>query len=341
MVGARRRAAVGRPPLWVVAGRHRPPARPAEHDPLAQGQALPHQAGPLVGAVGRKPRLDGHILLPADVTLVVAVAHHGPLLARAQPHPGVHGAVRAHRPAGGVPAVDVGARIARVGQHPQRPGVRQPAPSQLPGPDPPIGPQREPPPNERGHHLERRAARGERGEDVPDGPLHLLIRVDHADTLVVVAVADRQRETQLAAFGRGPFRALQPARQQVQLTLGHTALQPEQEAVVDVREIVDTVGVHQQRIRQTGQLQQAGEVRRRAGQPGHLQPEDRPDLAQTHLGHQVAEALAVGTEPPGHPQERPEPVPVQFVNWRSSTAERIRQTEIEKALCWLFEVKRG
>lgn len=92
---------------------------------------------------------------------------------------------------------------------------------------------------------------------------------------------------QLAPLRGGPLRSLQPTSQNVQFGLAHAALEPQQQPVVDVRQVVDPVAVHQQRVRQPGQLQ-PGEVRRGPGQAGHLQPEDRPDLAQTDLRHQPA-----------------------------------------------------
>ena len=168
----------------------------------------------------------------------------------------------------------------------------EPAPAQLPGPRPAVGAQREPPPGERRDHPVGRPGRGERGEHVGDRGRDLLVRVDHGGAVVVVDVADRQRGAQLAAGGGGAFRALQPAGQQVQLGLAHRALQPQQQPVVEVGQVVDAVAVDDQGVGQPGQLQQPGQVRRGAGQPGDLQPEDRADLAQAHPRDQPAEPVA-------------------------------------------------
>ena len=75
---------------------------------------------------------------------------------------------------------------------------------------------------------------------------------------------------------------MQATGQQVQLGLTHRAFQPQQEAVVEVGQIVDTVAVDEQGVGQPGQLQQPGQVRGGPGQPGHLQAEDRADLAQAN-----------------------------------------------------------
>ena len=48
-------------------------------------------------------------------------------------------------------------------EHTQRPGMGEPAPTQLTGPCPAIGAQRESAPGERGDHSERRPGRSERG----------------------------------------------------------------------------------------------------------------------------------------------------------------------------------
>ena len=106
-------------------------------------------------------------------------------------------------------------------------------------------------------HLIGRPAGAERGEDVGDRGVHLGVRVDDRVAVVVVDVPDRQREAQLATLRRGPFGALEPPGQEVQLGLGHWFLQAQQEPVVEVGQVVDAIGVDDQRVGQAGQLQQA------------------------------------------------------------------------------------
>ena len=192
--------------------------------------------------------------------------------------------------------------VARVLEHAEHPGVGQPAPTQLPGPHPAVGAQREPAPGERGDHPVGRPARGERGEQVPDRGLHLGVRVDDHRAGLVVHVADRQRGAQLAARGRGAFGRLQALGHHVQLHLAHRGLQPEQHPVVDIGGIVDAVGVDQQRFGDRGELHQPRHLRVGAGQPGDLQPEDRPDLAGAHPRHQLGEPGPGHAPPARHPQ---------------------------------------
>jgi len=68
---------------WIavlVADLHRAAAGAAEHDALTQRGAFPGWACAGVGAVGGQLGLDGKELLPADVSLVVVVDEHLPLL---------------------------------------------------------------------------------------------------------------------------------------------------------------------------------------------------------------------------------------------------------------------
>ena len=129
----------------MVTGRHRPPAGAAGDDPLAQGLALPGRAGAGIGQVRSQTGLVGQVVVPADVAGVVAVDDDGPLFPGQLGDLGADRAVGLDDPAGVVTAEHVGAGIGRVGQHPQHPGMGEPAPAQLAGPHPAVGPQREAP----------------------------------------------------------------------------------------------------------------------------------------------------------------------------------------------------
>jgi len=162
--------------------------------------------------------------------------------------------------------------------------VGQPAPAQLPGPHPAVGTAREPPPGERPGHPVSRPGGGERGEHVTDRGGDLLIRIDDHHAVIVIDQPDRQRDAQLAAARGGPLGLVHPAGQPVQLSLAHLALEAQQQPVVDIGQVVNTVVVDDQGRGQAGQLQQPGEVGVGPGQAGDLQAEHRPDLAQAHPG---------------------------------------------------------
>jgi hypothetical protein len=93
-----------------------------------------------------------------------------------------------------------------------------------------------------------------------DGRLDLLVGI-HADlTVEVVDVSDRQRQAQLAATGGRLLRLLHTLAQDVQLDRGHRAFEAEQELVVEVAQVVDTIGVGDEGVGHLAELQQPLEV---------------------------------------------------------------------------------
>jgi hypothetical protein len=87
-----------------------------------------------------------------------------------------------------------------------------------------------------------------------------------------------QPAAQLAAGGLVADPAVQPCPQDVQLDLGHGALHPQQQPVVEQRRMVDAVSVGDQRVGHPGQIQQPLPVGVVAGQPGALQRQHDPNL---------------------------------------------------------------
>jgi hypothetical protein len=78
---------------------------------------------------------------------------------------------------------------------------------------------------------------------VPD----LLVGRQHDPAVLVAVEADREVQGQLAALCLVAQPAVQPGADQVQLGLGHRALQAEQQPVIEVLRRVDPVGVGDQR----------------------------------------------------------------------------------------------
>jgi hypothetical protein len=132
--------------------------------------------------------------------------------------------------------------------------------------------------------------------------LDLGIGVHHDIPGVVVDQPDRQRGAQLAAPGRGPLVGLQPLGHHVQFHFSHGPLEPQDDAVVHVGRVVDAVGVDQQRAGDPGEFRQPGHVGVGPGQPGDLDPEDRPHIAPAHPGHQLGEPFPGHSPLPGDPQ---------------------------------------
>ena len=139
---------------------------------------------------------------------------------------------------------------------------------------------------------------------VGDRGLDLGVRVHDYLAFVVVDVSDRQPHPQLASLGRGLPGALQPAGQKMQLGLGHLVLHAQHQPVVDIGQIVDPIGVDDQRVGQAGQLQQAGQVRGGSGQSGHLEAENGAHLAQTDPAEEILEPGTVRRGAAGQAQSR-------------------------------------
>src|SRR4051794_38716111 len=85
---------------------------------------------------------------------------------------------------------------------------------------------------------------------------HFCIGVRNDAALLVIAITDREWETQLAFFRLVELAALEARVQKMQLGLSHGPLQSQQEAVVEIRRIVATVFVDYQRRGECAQLQQ-------------------------------------------------------------------------------------
>ena len=114
--------------------------------------------------------------------------------------------------------------------------------------------------------------------------------------------ADRQPAAQLAAGGLVPDAAFQPGPQHVELSFGHYALHAQDEPVVEQRRMVDAVGVGDQRVADPGQVQQPVPGGVVAGQPGDLQRQDDPDLAEGDLGDHALEPVPLPGHRPGDAQ---------------------------------------
>jgi hypothetical protein len=138
--------------------------------------------------------------------------------------------------------------------------------------------------------LARRPEPAPEHEHAPDRVTHLLVAREHDPVALVALEPDRQVHPQLPPRGLAAQPAVQPRADQVQLGLGHRALEPEQQTVVEVSRRIDAVGVGDQRPRQRAQIQQLMPVRRRPRQPRGLQRQDQPDLSEPDLRNELLEA---------------------------------------------------
>ena len=251
--------------------------------------------------------LVGQVGVPVDEPGVVIGDEDLPLVAGQLAAPCAQRAVRAEVAFVAGAAVDVGASVGRVGQRGvhgmvggldpgdlaglavQVDGLLQ-RPAQLLGAQPQPG----------GPHRPAHRELVERGRDDAGDRL---IGVE-ADLPVGLAPdqADRQAAAQLAAGGLVLDAALQPGPEHVELRLGHDAHQPQDEPVVEQRRMVDAVGVGDQRVAHPGQVQQPVPGRVVPGQPGGLQRQDDPDLAERDLGDHALEPVPLPGHRPGDAQ---------------------------------------
>ena len=146
---------------------------------------------------------------------------------------------------------------------------------------------------EAAHGGRRRAAAAEGGEERAQCLLHLAVGVEHDVSGGVVDEAHGEPHLKLAAGSLGALTAEQAGAQDVQLGLAHRALQPKQQAIVEVGRVVEAVLVEDQRVRERADLEQAVPVGRAAGEARDLEAEHHPDLAEAHGGDQLLEAFAV------------------------------------------------
>ena len=158
----------------------------------------------------------------------------------------------------------------------------------------PVGPARQQQPvlAQRQQHLTGRAELAEAPADGGDRLGHRLVRRDDHPVVLVVVQADRQALLQLAAGGLVPQALGQPGPDQVQLTFGQGPLKAQDEAVVISGGVVDAIGVGDQRVGQRAQVQELVPVGVRPRQPGHLQRQDDPGLAEPDVGDQLREPRA-------------------------------------------------
>src|SRR5271166_4437144 len=109
---------------------------------------------------------------------------------------------------------------------------------------------------------------GELRKDNPDGILHLLVRVllDPVASSLHVAGGDAKEQRAAARFL--PQRLLRALPKQRQLQLAHRSLHAEQQAIIGMASIVDSVLVDDDGPDQSAELDQRMPVAAVAGEPG-------------------------------------------------------------------------
>ena len=144
-------------------------------------------------------------------------------------------------------------------------------------------------------HPAHRSGHREAVEDRGDQPGDGLVGMP-ADLTVGLAPdqPDRQPAAQFAAGCLVADSAVEAGPQDVQLGLRHGALHAQQQAIVEQRRVVDAVGIGDQRVSHSRQIQQPIPVGVVTGQPGALQRQHDPHLPQPDLSSQLGEPRPSG-----------------------------------------------
>lgn len=205
--------------------------------------------------VAAQPGGVGLVLLPGNEARVVVGDQYLPLFAGHDPVSGQHhSGVGVDTLFGAGATEDEGPAIGRVGQQVMHRRITRLDPGDATGAVTAAGHQQVVL-TQTDQHL---AGRAELIEAAKDGGDHLPYRlVGGDDDLVVLVVvqSDRQALTQFASGGFVLESGGQPRADQVQLGLGHRALEPQDQPVVEVSGVIHAVGVGDQSVGQRTQIQ--------------------------------------------------------------------------------------
>jgi hypothetical protein len=152
-------------------------------------------------------------------------------------------------------------------------------------------------------HLPDRSELGEPVEDRSDRAADGLVGIEQDLALLLAPdQPDRQRLPQLPALGLVPDPALQPGAEHVQLGLGHRALEPEQQSIVERPGVIQPVSVADHGVGHAAQIQQSVPVDVVARQPRDLQAEHQPGMTERDLRRQPREPRPIGEPGAGDPE---------------------------------------
>ena len=143
------------------------------------------------------------------------------------------------------------------------------------------------------HRAPSRAGAHKRGKEMAQALLRLFVRIQDHPLVFIVNQSDGQRHLQLAALGLAENAAQQARSEHMQFGFTHRAFESEQEPVVKLARIVESVFIKDERVSQSANLQKAMPIGAVASQAGHLQPHHDARFAQAHLGNQTLKALAI------------------------------------------------
>jgi len=281
----------------AIVGAQPPAAMATGGDALEQRRPLSHGSTRLVRSrsnIGRDTHLVRFIGRPLDEALMMVGNEHRPLGARQPTNPFAHGALVVDIALMTALPIGIGAGIDGIGQDMVDRGVGRAAPTDLTrwghlrGKGEVLAAQPQP-------HPTSRAQFGEPLEHEADRTGHGGVGMK-ADLAIGIAPnqAHRQGAAQLATGRLVADPALEAGTQNMQLSFGHGAFEPQYQTIVEPARVIDAVGIADQGIGHATEIEQAVPVGVVAGQAGDLEAEHDADPAQGHLGGHAGEAVAVG-----------------------------------------------
>jgi P-loop containing NTP hydrolase pore-1 len=142
-------------------------------------------------------------------------------------------------------------------------------------------------------HAAHRTHLSETSEDGPDGIDDGFVGMEkHFAIRLAPDKAYGQAPAQFSARRLVPNTAIQTSAQHMQLRLAHSALEPQQQTVVEQRWMIDPVSIADKRVCQTGELDETMPISIVARQPGDLQPKHESDASQCDISGELSKAGA-------------------------------------------------
>jgi hypothetical protein len=111
--------------------------------------------------------------------------------------------------------------------------------------------------------------------------------------LHVVYKTDGHHLFELSAPGAAEDAAAQSCLKYMQFRFAHCALQAQQQAIVEVRGVVQPILIEYERVGERAQFEQPMPIRGVARQTRHFQAEHDSDATQTNFGDQALEAFSI------------------------------------------------
>ena len=132
--------------------------------------------------------------------------------------------------------------------------------------------------------------------------LHLGVRIEDDTILRVMHKADGHHLLEFPAAGTAQDAAPKSCLEHMQFRFTHGALQAQQQAIVEVRRIVQPILIEDERVGERAQLKQSMPIGGVARQSRYFKAEHDPDATQTDFGHQTLKAFPVSRAGAGLPE---------------------------------------